>query len=138
MAELPKRKVSVCLFSCRSQIFPVKCLGEIAVGDQLILRRKVQLHRQLVRLGAVAGKVRKLEIRNVRRMTAFCDRKYVVDAWGHRMWEFQLEIHQLTADTADRLRGVDFFLVRFKLRSLRSVVIGAQIWFCHALTSGRV
>lgn len=56
------------------------------------------------------------------------------------MREFQAEIDRLPADAADPLRGVNFLLVRFKLRTLGAVVIGAQIRLgsgCvrHVLTS---
>ena len=43
------------------------------------------------------------------------------------MREFQPEVNRLAADAADLLRHVDFLLVRFKLRTLRAVVIGAQV-----------
>ena len=59
----------------------------------------------------------------------------VIYAGRKRMWEFQAEVHRLTAYSADSLRGIYFLLVGFKLRSLSAVVIGTKIRFRHAPTS---
>ena len=70
-----------------------------------------------------------LQIVDIRRVAAFGDRNNVVDAWRHRMWKPDMKIDFLSADAADGLCGEDFALVGFKLRTLRAVVIRAQIGF---------
>ena len=39
--------------------------------------------------------------------------------------------HNLAAYPADRLRGVDLLFVGLKLRTLRAIVIGAEVRLCH-------
>jgi len=46
------------------------------------------------------------------------------------MREFQPEIDRISADAADRLRGIDALLVGVELCPLRPVVIGTQVRLC--------
>ena len=55
----------------------------------------------------------------------------VVDTRAEGVREFQAEIYGLAAYSADLLRGVYLFLVAFKLRPLRAVMVGAQVRLCH-------
>ena len=55
----------------------------------------------------------------------------VVDTRAEGVREFQAEIYGLAAYSADLLRGVYLFLVAFKLRPLRAIMVGAQVTLCH-------
>jgi len=60
----------------------------------------------------------------------------VVDAGRQRIRELDPEVHGLAADTADLLCGIDLLFVGIELRPLSAVVVRAEIWLCHSVTSG--
>jgi hypothetical protein len=56
--------------------------------------------------------------------------------WVFRLDKILPEVNEwqnrsLAAYSADLLRGVYLFLIAFKLRPLRAVMVGAQVRLCH-------
>lgn len=108
-----------------SDLSPVKCQRQQAVGYKLRTVGKVLTRSQLVGLLTVAGEVCELEITHVRRVTTLCNGDNVVNGRTQRVGEFKAEVHGLAADTAYLLRGEYFLLVAVELRPLSTVVVGA-------------
>ena len=60
-------------------------------------------------------------------MSSLADGDNMVYAGRERVRKSEREVHGLTADAADILRGVNFLLVGFKLRPLSAVVVGSEV-----------
>ena len=74
----------------------------------------------------------KLKVVNVGRMTAFRYGDDMVNARRKRIGIAQTEIHRMTADAADFLRGVNNRLGLVELPTVRAVLVGSVSVAAHA------
>lgn len=110
--------------------------GQHTIGDQLRALLKDLFFGQLVGFLAVAAHMGKLQITDIRGVTASGDRDNVIHAGGKRMRPFHTEIYGVAADAAVGLGCVDLLFVGFKLRTPGAVVVGALIRTEAACRSG--
>lgn len=105
------------IFVKKSDDMPVKGLRQKPVRDKLRDSRFDRpLFGQLVGFLTVAAEVRKLEIINAARVSAFVEGDNVVDSRGHRVRIFQRFINRSAAYPAHFLRGKYALFIALELR----------------------
>lgn len=111
---------------------PVAGLGQHPVADDIRGGGYFFRFDHLIRLPAVACEVSKLEVCNIRRVSALIHRDDMVNRRGKGVRPFQGLIHGFPTDAAVFLRKQDDAPVLIKLCFVNALTVRA-VWSCHNL-----